>query len=529
MSKNVFFTLCIALVVWSCAKRGSITGGEVDMYPPKIVKTTPENFSTNFNAKEIIINFDEFVKLKDVNKQLIVSPPLKYRPEITPYTASKQIKIRLKDTLQPNTTYSFNFGQSIEDNNEGNKLRGFKYVFSTGSYIDSLSLSGNVKDALDKETQSYVSVLLYEVNEQFNDSIIYKENPRYVTTTMDSTTSFTLENLKEGNYLLVALKDQNNNFRFDPQYDKIGFHNEIIAVPTEENFKLELFKEVLDFKPVRAFEASNNKIVLAYEGHPDKATIELKNGNEKLETRITQIQERDSLQIWYRPIEADSLTLNVQNDTLEKSFNIKLTEKKVDTLSVSVKIPRTFTFRDKAMVEFSTPIERIDSSKIKVYKDSVEIENKFEYHELRQSLELFFDKEEKQKYTFMMLPEAVTDFYGKSNDTLKVDFSTKNYSDYGNLKVILQNVKEFPVIIQLTDNKGKIIAEHYTEEENSVEFMYLNPAIYMIRIIYDSNKNGIWDTGNYLRKIQPEKVVYYPEPIDVRANWDIEQAFILKE
>src|SRR5690606_1739246 len=117
-----------------------------------------ENFSTNFNAKEIIINFDEFVTLKDVNKQLIVSPPLKYRPEITPYTASKQIKIRLKDTLQPNTTYSCNFGQSIEDNNENNKLRGCKYVFSTGSYVDSLSRSGYVKDALDKDTQSYVSV-----------------------------------------------------------------------------------------------------------------------------------------------------------------------------------------------------------------------------------------------------------------------------------------------------------------------------------------------------------------------------------
>lgn len=529
MSKNVFFTLCIVLVLWSCAKRGHITGGEVDLYPPKILKTTPENFSTNFNTKEIVIVFDEYVKLKDINKQLIVSPPLKYRPEITPYTASKQIKIRLRDTLQPNTTYSFNFGQSIEDNNESNKLRGFKYVFSTGSYIDSLSLSGFVKDALEKETESYVSVLLYEVNEQFNDSIVYKENPRYVTTTMDSTTSFTLENLKEGNYLLVALKDQNNNFRFDPQHDKIGFHKEIITVPTEENFKLELFKEVLDFKPVRAFESSNNKIVLAYEGNPEKAKIELRNGNEKLETRITPLQERDSLQIWYRPIEADSLMLSVQNDTLEKSFTVKLREKKTDTLIVSPKISRTFGFRDKATVEFSTPIELIDFSKILMYKDSVHINSQTYYREQSQSIEIDFEREEKQKYTFMMLPEAVTDFFGKTNDTLKVDFSTKNYSDYGNLKVVLQNVKEFPVIVQLTDNKGKVVAEHYSEEENTAEFMYLSPAVYTLRMIYDNNKNQIWDTGNYLKKIQPEKVVYYPEPIDVRANWDIEQTFILRE
>ncbi|MFA7445687.1 MAG: Ig-like domain-containing protein [Flavobacteriaceae bacterium] len=530
MSKNVFFTLCIALVVWSCAKRGHITGGEVDIYPPKILKTTPENFSTNFNAKEIVIVFDEYVKLKDVNKQLIVSPPLKYRPEITPYTASKQIKIRLRDTLQPNTTYSFNFGQSIEDNNESNKLRGFKYVFSTGSYIDSLSLSGFVKDALEKETESYVSVLLYEVNEQFNDSIVYKENPRYVTTTMDSTTSFTLENLKEGNYLLVALKDQNNNFRFDPQHDKIGFHNEIISVPTEENFKLELFKEVLDFKPIRAFEAANNKIILAYEGNAEKAQIELRNGNEKLETRITPLPERDSLQIWYRPLETDSLHLMVRNDTLEKSFTVKLKEKKTDTLVVSPKFPRTLGFRDKAAIEFSTPLENFDSSKMKIYKDSVEIKWEATYVNNKQSFEEFiFEREEKQKYTFLMLPEAVTDFFGQTNDTLKVDFSTKNYSDFGNLKVVLQNVKEFPVIVQLTDNKGKVVAEQYSEEENTAEFMLLNPAVYTLRVIYDSNKNQIWDTGNYLKKIQPEKVVYYPEPIDVRANWDIEQTFILRE
>src|SRR5690606_9668589 len=132
MSKNVLFTLCIALVVWSCAKRGHITGGEVDIYPPKILKTTPETFSTTFTAKEIIINLYQHVKLKDLNKQLILTPPLKCRPDTAPYSASKQMKIPLRHTLLPNTTYSFNFGQSIEGDNENNKHRGFKYVFPTG-------------------------------------------------------------------------------------------------------------------------------------------------------------------------------------------------------------------------------------------------------------------------------------------------------------------------------------------------------------------------------------------------------------
>src|SRR5690606_41881403 len=141
---------------------------------------------------------------------------------------------------------------------ESNQLRDFRYVFSDGSYIDSLSLSCYVKDALDKDTQSYVSVLLYEVNEQFNDSIIYKEHPRYVTTTQDSTTSFTLENIKEGDYLLVALHDQNSNLLFYPKQDKIGFHNEIISVPTEAKYKLDLINMILDFMPVNAFDDSNN-------------------------------------------------------------------------------------------------------------------------------------------------------------------------------------------------------------------------------------------------------------------------------
>src|SRR5690606_3950919 len=240
-------------------------------------QTSPANFSTHFDKKELIIQFDEYVKLKDVNKQLIVSPPLKHRLDITPYNATKQISIRFRDTLQPNTTYSLNFGQSIEDNNEGNKLQGYRYVFSTGSYIDSLSISGYVKDALDKDTESFVSVMLYEVNQEFNDSIVYKENPRYITNTLDSI-AFSLENIKEGNYLLIALQDKNNNNRFDPKQDKIGFHPEVISIPTQETFKLKMFKEVADFKPVRAFESSKNKILFSHEGNAEQTEMELRKG-----------------------------------------------------------------------------------------------------------------------------------------------------------------------------------------------------------------------------------------------------------
>ncbi len=531
MLKKSFFVVFVIFVVFGCAKRGYITGGEQDIYPPEVLRTSPQNFSTNFNTQEITIQFDEFVRLKDINKQLIVSPPLKHRLEITPYNATKQIRLRVRDTLEPNTTYSLNFGQSIEDNNEGNVLQGYRYVFSTGSYIDSLSITGSIKDAIDRETESYISIMLYEANQAFNDSIIFTESPRYITNTLDSLTSFTLENLKEGEYLLVGIKDNNNNYRFEPKQEKIAFHSQLISIPTDEVFYLEMFKEIPDFKAVRVFESSQNRLLFAYEGIvPDHKKIELRKENELLETLITKFPEKDSLNVWFKPIEADSLELKVFDELSENTFIIKPREKTLDTLSVSMKSSKRLHFRDNVYFSSTTPLVAIDNSKIELLnKDSLALDFTTAYDQHNQRLDLLFEKEEKQQYFLTLFPGSVTDFFGKENDTIKTDFSTQNFSDYGNLKITLQNVKEFPIIVELTDDKGKVLAEQYSEDQNIIEFHLLNPAIYNLRIIYDSNQNRVWDTGNYLRKIQPEKVIYFPRKIDVRANWDIEETFILKE
>ena len=176
MPKSIFKFLFFVfmLVMISCAKRGSITGGDKDTIAPVLKASFPKNFSTNFNGKEIKLIFDEYVKLKNINKQLIISPPMKNQPEILPQAASKILTIKLKDTLQPNTTYSFNFGQCIEDNNEGNPYQQFKYVFSTGAYIDSLKINVKVKDALEKKVDNFVSVMLYEINEKLKNIVDFQ-------------------------------------------------------------------------------------------------------------------------------------------------------------------------------------------------------------------------------------------------------------------------------------------------------------------------------------------------------------------
>lgn len=247
--KTLGFILCSLLIVVSCAKRGTITGGDKDTTPPKITSSLPKNFSTNFDKKVIKITFDEYIQVKNLQKNLIVSPPMKTPVTVLPLSgASKYITIKINDTLKPNTTYSFNFGQSIVDYNEENPYPQLKYVLSTGAFIDSLTVEGLIKDSYERETETFVNVMLYEVDTNYTDSIVYKQTPRYLTNTLDSLKTFKIENVKAGQYKLVALKEKTDNYKFDPNKDKIGFYNRTITVPDKSIFELELFKEEAVFK-----------------------------------------------------------------------------------------------------------------------------------------------------------------------------------------------------------------------------------------------------------------------------------------
>ncbi len=527
-SKYIFFLL--ALFTISCAKRGSITGGLKDTLAPVLKMSSPKNFNTNFKGREIKLVFDENIKLKDLNKQLVISPPMKYEPIISPQTASKFINIKITDTLLENTTYSFNFGQSIADNNEGNPYNQFKYVFSTGNYIDSLALGGRIKDALEKEADSFVSVMLYEVNDSFKDSIPYKESPRYITNTLDSLKTFRLENLKAGKYLLVALKDKNNNNKFNPKEEKIGFIKQFITVPNDTVYELELFQEKIPFRSFKPTQASGNRLVMGYEGEmtftKHKPEITLKNKGEILPSITTRLPKKDSLQIWYKPLKTDSLAVAVNKDKYSANYLLKIKNQKKDSLTFTSVNSGTLNFRDRFAIESSIPLIHFDNSKIKlINKDSTAVAFTTEYDSFNQKLFFDFKPLPAEKYTFTILPGALTDFYENPNDTLNYNINTKELEDYGNLKIKLENVKHYPIIVELTDTKGDVVASEYTESNPAVNFNLLNPAIYNLRIIYDDNKNKRYDPGNYLEKKYAEEVVYFSKEIDIRSNWDVELTF----
>jgi len=530
MLKNNFkyILLLLVLAMASCAKRGSITGGMKDTLAPVLKMSFPKNFSTNFKGNEIKLTFDEYIKLKDLKKQLIISPPMKNEPLILPTTVSKYLTIKINDTLQPNTTYSFNFGQSIEDNNEGNPYNQFKYVFSTGAYIDSLTLGGSVKDAYNKEVESFVSVMLYDVNDKFKDSVVYNENPRYVTNTLDSLKTFKLENLKAGKYLLVAMKDYNSNNKFNPKKDKIAFKKQFVTIPNDTTYELKLFKEVLPFKAYKPVQASGNRLILPYEGKTNDVKITLKNGSEILPTIITKFPKKDSLQVWYKPLKVDSLAIAVTKDKYQGSFRFKIKDQKKDTLNISAVQAGILNFRERFTLESATPLTKFDNSKIKlINKDSVAVDFKTVYDDFNQKLYFDFKKEPSEKYTFKIMPGAFIDYLEKSNDTIIYKLNTKSLSDYGNLTVNLKNVKHFPVIVELTNEKGDVLATEYSENNTKIEFNLVEPALFTLRAIYDENKNKEWDSGNYLEKRQAEEVIYFSKAIDVRSNWDVDQVFDL--
>lgn len=529
MRYSIFIIIILySFFTFSCAKRGSITGGLKDTIPPTLRQSLPVNYSTDFKGNIIKLNFDEYVKLKDVNKQLIISPPMERATMITPSTASKTISIRIVDTLKANTTYSLNFGQSIQDNNEANPFPQFKYVFSTGSYIDSLSLSGRIKDAYSKTADNYVSVMLYEVDENYTDSIIYNKPPRYITNTLDSARVWQLENLKTGKYLLVALKDLNNNNKYNSKSEKIAFQKEFITIPNDTLFELELFNEALPLKTLVPSQVAAARILMGFEGNPKNIAVKLFNNSDEISSVVSKVPDSDSLQIWFPNIKVDSLLMKVSKGEFASEYNVKLRAMKKDTLSFKPSVSGVLPLRETFKINSNIPVSAINSDLISITnKDSIAVSFTTTYDDFLQNIVFDFVREPEQKYNIKVLPGGLKTFYEQVNDTLSYKLNTKRLSDYGNLRVTLENVRKFPIIVELTDAKGTVRARMFSDKETVLNFDSIDPSIYTLRLIYDDNGNQEWDAGNFLEKRQSEQVIYYPTPIDIRANWDWEQTFTL--
>ncbi len=516
--------LIICLFLANCANRGKPDGGEKDVTPPKIIKSEPDNFSTNFSGKEIKITFDEFIKVNNLQKQLIISPPMDTAPEITPLgSASKSITIKIKDTLEANTTYAFNFGNSIVDNNENNPYIYYRYVISTGNFIDSLSVKGHIIDAALLKPDDFVSVMLYEMDSTYTDSTVYKKKPKYITNTLDSVPTFSIDNIKAGKYKLIALKDANQDGKYQQRSDKIGFLMNPITVPTDSLFTIKLFKEEAETKIVNPRLISGEKIAFGYEGDYENMKINITSVvPDDFSYTITKDTKTDSLNYWYKPRfkDTDSLLFQVTNKNYTEDFKVRISEQPRDSLIIKSSPSGTINFEENFIISANIPFVKIRKRLINIIdKDSTEISFKSKLDSLKNTYTLRFEKTEGNKYSIQILPEAVTDFFGNKNDSLTYNISTKTYADYGNVRINLNNAK-YPVIVQLTDDKGGVKVEQFVWKHQPIDFKFVTPGKYYLRVVHDTNKNKKFDSGNFLKQQQPEKISHYPDMVEVRANWD---------
>ncbi|GMN06771.1 Ig-like domain-containing protein [Croceitalea sp. MTPC5] len=526
------FLLLFIFAFWQCARRGNPSGGPKDVTPPVLLRTDPENLSINFDSKSIRLYFDEYIKLQDVQNQLIISPPLKYTPEIKPLGgASKFIEITFKDTLRENTTYTINFGQSIVDHNEGNPNSFLSYVFSTGDYIDSLSLSGAVKDAFNRNADTFVSVMLYEIDSAYNDSTIYKYPPNYIANTSDSLPLFTLNNLKAGKYILTGITDKGKNNVFDQRSDKIGFLTDTITLPTDSVYLLNLFMEEPDYSISVPSYVAKNRILFGYNGDENDFNIEtLTQLPDSVKTLINKDRERDTINYWLTPTDIDSIMFTVTNDTLKlvDTFTVKTRKLPLDTLRLDAPKRGKIGFNDKFEILATTPLVQLDTAQIGILdKDSLQMPFSVSLDTVKNKVDFDFEIIDNQDYHISLLPGAIQDFFGEQNDTLQYKLSTGSYADYGDLTLNLEGKVKYPLIVELISEKGEKIREIYATEPTVFEFNHLEPKRYGFRIIFDENGNGKWDPGSYLKKRQPEVVKYYPDLIDVRAFSIYNETFII--
>jgi len=579
LNKKIIFPLLIVIILSGnyCANIVPPAGGPKDTIPPKVTKSYPENYSIRFKGQKIEISFDEFIQLKDVNNKLLVSPPFINNPEIK--LKGKSLIIDLKNELHKNTTYTLNFGNAIVDNNESNVLDNFEFVFSTGDEIDSLSISGKVFNAFDLKPEEGVLVMLYE---NLNDSAPYLEFPNFVGKT-NKNGQFLTNNIRNDTFRIFVLKDENRNYIYDLTNEAIAFSDSFVFFEAKKsvtadtisldsivkqkdgNFirkdiELFLFKEDDKKQYLANYERDKRKLtfifniplidslfILPLNFTPSDSWYIIENYlfNDTISYWITDslISNQETLSLELNFYTTDSLdnkklisdTINLryifEQPSEKKRTQVEETEKL--NIKSNIKKGSIFDLGKNISIECSHPISSYDISKIKLFQiqDSLEIAREFSFY--KDSFQLrkfhFYNPwDENTSYKLFIEPNAFRDIFDLTNDTLIVYFKTQKSGHYGSIILTLSNI-DSNVIVQLLDEEEKVLKEKAANNEQAINFSYLKPRKYKLKLVFDSNSNSKWDNGNYLLKIQPEKVIYYGKEINVRSNWDSEVNWDIEE
>lgn len=579
-SFRLLYGMLLLTIIYSCANIGSPNGGPYDETPPKFVSSTPVPNQINYTGKKIEILFDELIQIEKPSENVIITPPQMELPVIR--SAGKKAVIELKDTLKPNTTYTIDFTNSISDNNEKNVFENFSFAFSTGDIIDTLEVSGVLLNAENLEPMPGITIGLHN---NLEDSAFVKL-PFVRTSRTNDKGQFTIRNITPGTYHIFALNDVNRDYKFDQPGEDIAFLDSVIVPSFElttrqdttwkdsltidtirtvgytrffpDNIELRLFKEKFErqymVKPERPDEKYftlrfNTKldtvpVPVPINFTPEDSTwyfVQQTEGGTAVNYWLADstVWKQDTLQVQVSYPKSDSLNiLRPQTDTVQLVLRRRPAEKKkkkkkdepdpIVFLGMQVDAPGSMDLFDTISVTFNEPVLDINKEmffldqKIDTVWNTVDFDF---FPDSTNSLNYFIRRPWKygEEYRIEVDSAAIHSLYGKWNDFFTGEFKIKKEDEYGYLYLNINGVDTTAFVELLSSGDAPV--RKAKVKDGGVLFMDLKPDKYYARIVIDTNSNGVWDTGNYIEKRQPEEVYYSPKMYEIMQNWQVEETW----
>lgn len=587
-SKSLYYIFIIiaAAVMYSCANIGNPSGGPIDKTPPIFMRSNPTPNAVNVKDRKIEIFFDEIVTLKDPSTKIIVSPAQTEMPRMS--ALGRKVTVELVDSLLPNTTYTIDFSNSIQDNNEGNAIDNFAFAFSTGSVIDSMRVSGYV---LDSRTLEPMQSVVVGLQSNLADSAFHKEKLQRVALTNDRG-QFTIRNVSPGSYHIFALKDLDRDYKFGNPTEDIAFLDSIIvpsigsreAADTVYNDLNEIDTIMRATRPayfpndilLSMFNEDRKSQYLANNLRVDSTRISLtfatasdtlpslsivgRNDVPDQWYTLERSQTNDTLTYWIRPphlVSADTLmvattylrtdtasNLSWGTDTLKFTFQRqKAKKKKKNEETDSLEQIRFMELHPLAngtqevyaplLLQTGTPIERYSREAFHLQR---KLQNDTTFYPAEIKSIALRDSTLSRRDLMLKVDWEPGAAYTLAVDSLAMTdiygLQTKPLKvDFNVRKMeeygnIVFNIPAVrdSAIVELLDGTDKVVL-HTPVKNHRAELLNLQPGKYYARLFIDRNGNGKYDTGNYDMHLQPEETVYYPGAINLKKNWDVEQTW----
>jgi len=517
ISRNIF--IVVLMLLSSCANKVAPEGGAIDKEPPVLIAAYPENQSVNFIDNEIELEFDEFIELDNPAQNIFISPPLHPKPQYK--VSKKNLTIKLPDSLKQNITYTVNFGNALVDIHEKNILKDFKYIFSTSSTLDSLKISGTIKRADDLSPEKECIAVLYD--HELTDSLCFKLLPEYYSR-VDEEGKFSIDNIKQGNYILAAISDANSNFMAEFASERIAYNTEVVEIPSTTKFELYTFQQsALEVKPISAKKLTGGEILISFNGNAAEYEFAI------IKDTLLYSEwnsNRDSVTLYHNN-KSDSVAVITRSelftDTLW-SYRKARTDNAADRFVMVTGLGRLGN--DSLQLTFNKPIMFTPQSKMMINGDTSQLTS------LWKSTSSFFTQlaipVPDSSAVLIIDAGSLNSYEGVVNDTLIINLPVLKERESGSLELNISPFSTGQTYVELKTESGKIFDQVSVGDGGLFEILRVIPGEYTLTAFCDLNNNGKWDGGDFFIKKQPEPVKNYSQKITVRANWTIQIDWIIE-